>query len=180
MAELAGFLLTVEGMFTAATATATGGSLYSQQKAAKAAGKAAGAQRRQEALAAAIQRRQTQKAGKQAMALALQAGENQGVAGSSGVAGGVGSAISQSNANLSFLDQQSQLADFAGGMFDKAQRWSNRASLFAGVADLAMTGYGVAAEKKAASDAAAAAAKRDADWQAMWTTPPPPARKGPF
>lgn len=164
MAELAAFLATAEGMFAATTAVATAGSLYSQGQAAKASSKAAGAQRRQEALAAAIQRRQAQKAGRQAMALALQAGENQGVAGSSGVAGGVGSAISQTNANLSFLDQQAGLADFAGSMFDKAQRWSNRASLFAGAADLAMTGYGMA------SDATAAKSQKDL-WQKIFQGP---------
>jgi len=152
----------------ATTAAATTGSLYSQSRAAKASSAAAGAQRRQEALAAAVQRRQTQKAGRQAAALALQAGENQGVAGSSGVAGGVGSAISQANANLSFLDQQSQLADFAGNMLDKAQRWSNRASLFAGVADLAMTGYGAASDAAAKSAAEKAELQRKNEWDQMW------------
>lgn len=162
----------IETILLATTAAATVGSLYSQSRAAKASAAAAGAQRRQEALAAAVQRRQTQKAGRQAMALALQAGENQGVAGSSGVAGGVGSAISQANANLSFLDQQSQLADFAGNMFDKAQRWSNRASLFAGAADLAMTGYNVAAADVAAKKAAAAEDARTAEFRKMFQGPP--------
>lgn len=158
----------IETILLATTAAATVGSLYSQNRAAKASAAAAGAQRRQEALAAAIQRRQAQKAGRQAAAMALQAGENQGVADSSGVAGGVGSAITQTNANLSFLDQQSQLADFAGGMFDKAQRWSNRASLFAGAADLAMTGYGAASDLAAQSAAEKAAQQRKNEWNQMW------------
>jgi hypothetical protein len=152
----------------AISATASAGSLYSQSRAAKAQAKASAAQRRQEALAAAVQRREQQKAGRRAVAMALQAGENQGVAGSSGVAGGVGSAISQTTANLSFLDGQTQLADFAGSMFDKAQRWSNRAQMFEGISKLAMVGAdtaaGAAAAKKAEEEAAALAADRKRMW----------------
>lgn len=147
----------IETALLAVAAAGTVGSLYSQNQAAKASSKAAGAQRRQEALAAAIQRRQAQKAGRQAAALAIQAGENQGVADSSGAQGGVGSIRSQTTSNLSFLDRQGQLADYAGNMFDKAQRWSNRAQLFAGAADLAMTGYGSAAADAAAKKAAESA-----------------------
>lgn len=150
----------VEIALAVTAAVGTTASIYSQQQAAGASRKASQAQRRQEALAAAIQRRQAQKAGRQAAALAIQAGENQGVADSSGVQGGVGSIRSQTNSNLSFLDRQGQLADYAGGMFDKAQRWSNRAQLFAGVADLAMTGYGSAAADAAAKKAAAETAGR--------------------
>jgi hypothetical protein len=158
----------IETALLAITAVGTAGSLYSQTRAASAQQKAGQAQRSQEALAAAIQRRQQVKAGRQAQALALQAGENQGVADSSGTRGGVGSAISQSNANLSFLDRQSQLADFAGGMFDKAARWSNRAQLFSGAADLAMMGYNTAAGDAAAKKAAAEKTKSNADFMAMF------------
>ena len=152
----------------AISAAGTAGSLYSQTRAASASRKAGDAQRRQEALAAAIQRRQQVKAGRQAQALALQAGENQGVADSSGTKGGAGSAISQSNANLSFLDRQAGLADFAGRMFDKAATWQNRAQLFQGASDLAMMGYNTAAGDAAAKKAAAEKAKSDADFMAMF------------
>lgn len=132
----------------------TVGSLYYQDKASKASQEGAQAQRRQEALQAAISRRQQQKAFRQAQAQAIQAGENQGVAESSGVAGGVGSIGSQFRANISFLDQQTQLADFAGNMFDKAARFQNRAQLFAGAAQLGMIGYDTMAGQAAAAKAA--------------------------
>jgi hypothetical protein len=147
----------LETVFLGIAAAGTAGSLYSQTQAAGAQRKAGQAQRRQEALSAAIQRRQALKAGRQAQALAIQAGENQGVADSSGVQGGVGSIRSQTTSNLSFLDRQGQLADYAGGMFDKAQRWTNRAQLFAGAADFAMMGY-----QTAAGDAAAKKAEEEA------------------
>lgn len=159
-------------VFAAIAAVSTVGSLYSQTQAAGAQRKASQAQRQQEALAAAIQRRQQVKAGRQAQAMALQAGENQGVADSSGTRGGAGSAISQSNANLSFLDRQSQLADFAGSMFDKAATWQNRAQLFSGAADLAMMGYNTAAGDAAAKKAAADGAARDADFMRMFQGKP--------
>jgi hypothetical protein len=162
----------IETVLLSVAAASTVGSLYSQNQAAGAQRKASQAQRSQEALSAAIQRRQQVKAGRQAQALALQAGENQGVADSSGTRGGAGSAISQSNANLSFLDRQSQLADFAGGMFDKAARWSNRAQMFSGMADLAMAGYGSAAGDAAAKKAAEEAAAGRADLQAIFAGKP--------
>lgn len=170
----------IETVLLAVAAASTVGSLYSQSRAASASEKAGQAQRRQEALAAAIQRRQQVKAGRQTQAMALQAGENQGVADSSGTRGGAGSAISQSNANLSFLDKQAGLADFAGGMFDKAARWTNRAQLFSGAADLAMMGYNTAAADAAAKKAAGEAAGGAADFNAMFAGKPPATRKGPF
>lgn len=148
----------------AITVATTAGSLYSQQQANKAASRASAAQRRQEALSAAIQRRQQVKAGRQAQALAIQAGENQGVADSSGVRGGAGSAVSQSNSNLSFLDRQTQLADFAGGMFDRAQRWGDRAQMFNSASKLAGAAYG----EISASAAATEAAKQQSDFYAMF------------
>lgn len=166
--------------FLAISAAASVGSLYSQNRANKANQKAAEAQRRQEALAAAIQRRQQQKDFRKAQAMALQAGETQGVAASSGVQGGVGSLRSQLSANLSFLDQQSQLADFAGSMFDKAARFTNRAQMFSGIADLALVGYQSAAGQAAADKAAKEAAQQPAQrWYGtpLKDTPPYPVRK---
>lgn len=124
-----------------ASAVLTAGSVYSQSKAASATQKAGEAQRRQEALAAAIQRRQQFKNYRQAAAQAAQAAENQGVASSSGAQGGQGSLRSQLGANLSFLDQQGQIADYAGRMFDKAARWDSTAKAFSGGAQLALQGY---------------------------------------
>jgi len=109
--------------------------------------------------------------------VAIQAGENQGVSGGSGQLGGAGSAVSQTNANLSFLDRQGQLADFAGAMFDKAQRWSNRAELFAGASRLASTAYGSAAADAAAKKAAEEAEARDAEFARIFSGKP---RMGPF
>lgn len=142
-----------QGVLLAISAVSTVGSVVTQTKAASAQRKAGQAQRRQEALAAAVQRRQQIKAGRQAQALALQAGENQGVSGSSGVAGGVGSLKSQMSANLSFLDKQTGLADYAGSMFDKASRLQQTATTFGGIGQLAGAargyGQGLAAEAAA-------------------------------
>ena len=147
-----------QGILLAISAVTTTGSLVAQTQAAKATRKAGQAQRRQEALAAAVQRRQQIKAGRQAQALATQAGENQGVSGSSGVAGGVGSLKSQMSANLSFLDKQSGLADYAGTMFDKASRLNQTATTLSGISSLAGAGrsYGQGL-------AAADAAKKESD-----------------
>lgn len=142
-----------QGVLLAISVASTAGSVYTQTKAASAQRKAGQAQRRQEALAAAVQRRQQIKAGRQAQALALQAGENQGVSGSSGVEGGVGSLKSQMTANLSFLDKQTGLADYAGRMFDKASRLQQTATTLGGLSQLAgaARGYG----QNLAADAAA-------------------------
>jgi hypothetical protein len=147
-----------QGVLLAITATSTVGSVYAQTKAGAAQRKAGDAQRRQEALQAAVQRRQQIKAGRQAQALALQAGENQGVSGSSGVAGGVGSIKSQMNSNLSFLDRQTQLADYAGNMFNKAAKWNQTATTLGGVAQLAGAARGYGQDL-----AAAASAKEEAE-----------------
>ena len=174
----------IEVALLAVTAAATVGSLYSQSRANKAAGKAAQAQRRQEALQAAIQRRQQQKEFRRSQALALQAGETQGVADSSGVQGGIGSLGSQFRANLSFLDQNTQLADFAGNMFDKAQRWNNRAQLFSGIAQLGMMGYetaaGDAAAQKAVQDTVSPAQQRFNSIFSTSATTSAAGRKGPL
>jgi len=139
-----------QGILLAVTAASTVGSVYSQTKAAGASRRATQAQRRQEALAAAVQRRQTIKAGRTAQALALQAGENQGVAGPGSSATGAAMAIgTQTTANLSFLDKQGQLADYAGKMFDKSAKWQQTAAIFGGAAQLASVGYGVAQEAAA-------------------------------
>jgi len=130
-----------------ASLVSTGASIYSSNKAASATKKASQAQRRQEALAAAVQRRQQFKNYRQAAAMAVQAGENQGVADSSGAQGGQGSLRSQLSANVSFLDQQTQIADYAGRMFDKAASWQNRAQMFSGASDLAMSGYSLGQNK---------------------------------
>jgi hypothetical protein len=130
-----------------ASALFTGASIYSSNKAASATKKASQAQRRQESLAAAIQRRQQFKNYRQASAQAVQAGENQGVADSSGSQGGVGSLRSQLSSNVSFLDQQGQIADYAGRMFDKAATWSNRAQMLSSASDLSVAAYGLGQNK---------------------------------
>lgn len=131
--------------FTASTA-----STVSQVKASQAQERGNKARARGEALAAAVKRREQIKAYRQLYAQTVQAGENQGVATSSGVAGAASSVSSQMAANVSFLDQQTQLADFAGAMFNRAANWSNKATLFGGAAQLATMGVQTeaAAEQK--------------------------------
>ena len=133
------FTLAIAAFATAAVGTA--GSMYSQSKAASATQKAGEAQRRQEALAAAVQRRQQFKNYRVAAAQASQNAENQGVAQSSGAQGGQGSLRSQLDSNISFLDQQGQIADYAGRMFDRAAKWNTTAQAFSGVSQLALQSY---------------------------------------
>lgn len=130
-------------VLAAAAIIGTVGSIYSSNQASKATKKASQAQRKQETLRAAVERRREIKNARFANAMAVQAGENQGVAESSGALGGQGSIQSQLSSNLSFLDRQESLADYAGSMFDKAAKWNQTAANFQGAAELAQVGYGM-------------------------------------
>lgn len=140
----------LETAFIAFAAASTAASVYSSSQQSKNNRRAAETTRRQQALEAAVNRRREQKTARQAAALVVQGAENQGVGHSSGAQGGQGSVISQLNANLSFLDRQSMLADQAGNFLDKAARWEQWANTFAGLSELAFAGspYATSWDKK--------------------------------
>tara|TARA_R100000951_G_C2626589_1_gene176212 strand:- start:358 stop:876 length:519 start_codon:yes stop_codon:yes gene_type:complete len=107
-----------------------------QKKAAKAQQRAADLEQRRQKLARARERSRGIREARIAAAQATQAGANQGVSGSSGVAGGVGSIISQGNANISFLDESGRLADQASEQLGKARSYTVRANNASAVAAL--------------------------------------------
>jgi hypothetical protein len=129
-------------------ATATAGSLYQQNRAAKQQSRQLDFQRQQAALSQNIQRREQIRAARIAQAQAQLAGATQGVdTGSSGLAGGTGSIISQLGSNLGFNLQMQSLSDQAGDAMGKAIRAGNRAQIFGGIAQLALTASSFAPNK---------------------------------
>jgi len=100
------------------TALAIGGFLMSakgqadqkkaQKKALAADQEARASQQKQQDLESARERRRVLRQARIQRATVIQAGENQGVAGSSAVAGAISSIGSQTGSNLSFLDQSAQ------------------------------------------------------------------------
>jgi len=152
-----------QAILLAVTAASSVGSIYASSKASSAQAKASKAGQRQQALQAAVARRREIAQGREAAAKAVQAGENQGAAGSSGVQGGVGSLKTQLNANLSFLDRSNQDADIASGFLAQAGKWQQVATTVQGIGQLASVGYGALRD----ASAAAAAAKQQAAYQAQ-------------
>lgn len=90
-------------------------------------------------LQSARERRDAIKAARLSQAQAVMAGENQGVSGSSGVAGGVGSIQSQLNSNLSFLDRSNTLTDMASQQIGYANKFTQKARTGEAVGNLAQT-----------------------------------------
>lgn len=106
------------------------------KKAAKEQKKANRFERQKSELQSARQKIEAIRAGRQAAAVASQNAENQGVAGTSIGMGGVGSIISQTNANLSFLDKYGFLSDQASGALQAAAGHQSKASMWGAVAGL--------------------------------------------
>ena len=129
-------------------ATATAGTLYQQNKAAKQQERQLDFQRQQASLQQNLQRREQIRAARIASAQAQLAGAAQGVdTGSSGLAGGTGSIISQLGSNLGFNLQMQSLSDQAGAAMGKAIRAGNRATIFSGIASMALTATSFAPNK---------------------------------
>lgn len=108
-------------------------------KSASAARKSQQAQRDQQNLRAAQERRQSIRNMRMAYATAQQNQENQGVAGGS-AQGGLGSIITQGNANLSFLDDQMLAANKAGMYADKAAKHEATSNMWGSLSKLSMIG----------------------------------------
>jgi len=76
-------------------------------------------------LQAARQRRQAAREAQQRRAQIVAAGEQAGAAGSSGLAGAVGSVQTQAAVNMSFLDQTAMLSSQASSLFGEARTIAN-------------------------------------------------------
>lgn len=118
---------------------ATAGSIYTSKKAADAQKEANTLQRQQAEMANARARRDEIRKARIAQAAAAINAEGQGVADSSGAAGGQGSIISQGNSNLSFLDRSAAISDQTSRAMGKAISYGNYSQMFGGVASLAMS-----------------------------------------
>lgn len=130
-------------IFAAATAVFGAASVLNQQKAQKSQRRAEELQRQQMNLRAAQERRQAIRQMRIAQAQAANVAENQGVADSSGARGGQGSIVTQGNANLAFLDRNSQLTNAAQSWMDRASQQMGQASMWGGLSSLAQIGMGM-------------------------------------
>jgi len=122
-----------------ATAAVVGGTVYSaqqQSKAAKSQRRASDIERRRQQLQRQRERTRAIRDTRIAAARAAQSGANQGVSGSSGAQGGVGSILSQGAANISFLDESGRLSDQASVQLGNARKYTARAQTGAAVAQL--------------------------------------------
>lgn len=131
-----GFVLA--GIALAVAAVGTYASIQSQKKQRKMMKRAAAAQRAQDNLKAARERREAIRNARVASAGALQASVNQGVEGSSAALGGLGSIEQQLNQGLSFLDQYNTLSDQASVALGKAGVYGSKAQSASAVASLGM------------------------------------------
>lgn len=112
-------------------------SMQNQKKAARQQRRAAELQRQRDRAAQQRQRAAAIRETRLAAARASQAAANQGVAGSSGAQGGVGSIISQGTANISFLDQGIRVGDQISERLGRAAQYRQRAQTAQAVGQLA-------------------------------------------
>lgn len=117
---------------------------YSQQrKSAKAAAKAQRAQQRQAEIANARERRAAVRAGRVARASVESQAALTGITGSSGVEASLGNITSETNSNVSFLDQNAMLSEEAGRANQQAADYAARAQGYADLGKLAGKAGGV-------------------------------------
>lgn len=113
-------------------------SYSAQKKQAKFQRKAAAAQRAQDNMKAARERREAIRNARIAAGGVAQNAANQGVTGSSAALGGLGSIEQQLNSGLSFLDGQNRLADQASEALGQANKAAVTAGMWSSVSGLAM------------------------------------------
>lgn len=130
--------MAIQAVLAAVAIGSTAASISSTQQAAKQANKAAEAQRKQQELAAARERSNAIRQARMAYAANAQGAETAGASLSSASLGGLGSVQSQLNSNISFLDQNQQLADQGSIAFGKMRSAEANASSFGAVAGLAV------------------------------------------
>ena len=116
-----------------------------QKKAAREQRRAAELQRQRDRAAQQRQRAAAIRETRLAAARASQSAVNQGVAGSSGAQGGVGSIISQGTANISFLDQSMRIGDQVSESLGRAEQYKQRARDVQAVGQLHQTVVNTAA-----------------------------------
>lgn len=107
---------------------------------------AAAAQRAQDNMKAARERREAIRNARLASGTITQNAANQGVSGSSAALGGLGSIESQLNQGLSFLDGFNRLSDQAGRAMTKANKAGVTAEGWGAVSGLGMQVFGMAGQ----------------------------------
>jgi hypothetical protein len=117
---------------------ATAGSLIASRKSRKLQEKAMRAQQRASQLQASRSAVQSIRQSQIARADIIQQGENQGVGGSSAVAGGAGSVASQGGANVAFAQKIFGLQNAASRLMQSANMWRGRASGIAQIGNFGM------------------------------------------
>jgi hypothetical protein len=114
-------------------------SYSAQKKQAKLQRKAIAAQRAQDNMKAARERREAIRNARIASGQIEQAAANQGVSNSSAALGGMGSIEQQLNQGLSFLDGYNTLSDQASRYIGKANKAGVNAGMWGSVSNLGMT-----------------------------------------
>jgi hypothetical protein len=124
----------IAGVAAIAAVGGTIASISAQKKAAKQAKKANAFERQKANLQSARQKIEAVREGRRAYASAQQAAANQGVADSSSAQGGAGSILSQTDANLSFLDRFGYFSDQASRALQKSANYTAQAGMWGQVA----------------------------------------------
>lgn len=133
-----GPLAIIAGIGLAVGAIGTAASISHQKKQRKMMKRAAAAQRAQDNLKAARERREAIRNARMSSATVLQASVNQGVQNSSAALGGLGSIEQQLNQGLSFLDATNRLSDQASVALGKANEYGSKAQTAGAIAGLGM------------------------------------------
>lgn len=120
----------LEILFVASLAASAAGTIYTgqqQRKVARSQERVARLERQKARIAEAKARREAIRTARTANAAVINAGANRGVQDSSGVQGGAASVISQGNANLSFLDQSTHIADQTSTELGRIRKYQQKA-----------------------------------------------------
>ena len=128
--------LALAAVGTAIAAVGTVAQMSAASKQAKAAKAANRFERQKNELQSARQKMEAVREGRRSAAVASQNAENQGVAGSSIGQGGVGSIISQTNSNLSFLDRYGYFSDQASKNLQKAANYGAKGEMWGAIAGI--------------------------------------------
>lgn len=128
----------IAGAALAVAAVGTYSSIQNQKKQRKMMKRANAAQRAQDNLKAARERREAIRNARLSSGAILQGSVNEGVQGSSAALGGLGSIQQQLNQGLSFLDATNRLSDQASVALGKANEYASKAQTASAVSGLAM------------------------------------------
>ena len=129
-----------------AAVASTAGTVYSisqSRRAAREQRRLAETQRKQRELQENRARRDVLRKLREARGRTINEGSLAGAGNSSGVSGAIGSIISQGTYNLSFLDQNSQLADVASRQLGRINNYQTNASIGSSVAGLGLNALSI-------------------------------------